>query len=740
MKPKMRKLFIAALLCLALCSILYIFIIETKPSVRLSVIAVNLILGALIFHASYQNRKTRQTLRRERDHLRNILDNIPMPLFIVDKNRSLNFINAAAMELFNCTGEILGKPCHCLGTCICNTPSCAIEQMTRSGNKRTYYEAEGKTYMVSTAALELGTQGDGRYVELIQDITDVVEAKKLLEEKTIELETMSENIIGGILITTLEEGYPVLRCNQGYRDMTGRDEAQILGHRALQWVLPEDAARLNSKITEQLLASNQVSLEHRLHVEDGSLLWVSLRGKRCTLRGQTVGVWILTDINAAKKVELALRIDEERYRIAMQSTEDIIIDYDINSHVMYHSSKAKEVYGVPELMEKMPESILDNGTVLQESRQVYLDLFRQLSENVKSCSCVLKTRAADGRILWNRLTFTSIFDDEGNTARAIGILQDITRERKIELQQQREARYLEISSQDGNVYYEADLTKRVFLSGHESAVQTFGESTSDNFDAVVELLLRHRVFEQDRALVREKTAVETLTAQYEAGVSRSAVEYRRIMGDKLVWSECSVQIFLDTESVNLHCIGCIRNIHQMKIKELALQEKAERDLLTGIYNKITAELMIQNATDFIPEDAVSGAFLLIDVDDFKNVNDSLGHASGDEVLKKVAQGLISLFPGGDIVGRMGGDEFVAYINHIDNDEIALKKAGQICEMFHGIGISSNADFSISGTVGIALFPAHGNCFDRLYRNADTALYGAKRQGKDRFALFSPTAQ
>ncbi|MEG2421352.1 MAG: diguanylate cyclase, partial [Oscillospiraceae bacterium] len=688
----------------------------------------------LVLCGLYQSRKAQKALRRERDHLRDILDNVPLPLFIADKDRNLNFVNAAAMELFSCTEDILGKPCCRLNTCICNTPQCAITRMEQTGNRRAYYEAGGKSYMVSTATLELGAEQTGRYIELIEDITEVVEAKKLLEEKTIELETMSENLVGGVLITTLEEGFPVLRCNQGYRDMTGRTEEQIMGQCALQWVLPEDAVRLNCKIREQLAGGNQVSLEHRLHVSGGTLLWVSLRGKRTTLRGQTVGVWILTDISAAKEAELALRIDEERYRIAMQSTEDIIIDYDMQTHVMYHSSKAKEIYGVPELVEHMPQSILDSGTVLQESREVYLDLFRQLSENAKTCSCVLKARAADGRILWNRLTFTSIFDDEGDTVHAIGVLQDITREKQIELQQQREARYLEMSSQNGTLYYEADLTNRRFLSGHEGFVQTCCQTPMDDFDGVLELLLQYKVYEPDRDLVRRQVNIETLTAHYQEGIPHTAVEYRRITGDSFIWSECSMGCYRSEETGSLHCIGCVRNIHQMKVRELALQEKAERDLLTGIYNKVTTQLLIENATQFTAQERIGGAFLLIDVDDFKNVNDTLGHACGDEVLVKVARGLLSLFRPCDIVGRIGGDEFLVYMNRMESPEIAARKAQQICAMFHRIEISSDKNYRLSGTVGIALFPSHGDCFDALYKQADKALYRAKELGKNTYCL------
>lgn len=695
-----------------------------------------LVFAALIFYAAYQNRNTQKILRNERDYLQKILNLIPLPLFITDKDRHLTFINVAALNLFQCEKEMIGQPCHCLHTCICNTPLCAIDQMERTGNGRTYYEMNEKSYMVSTAFLVGKTPQDGRYIELMEDITDVVDMKKILEEKTIELETMSENILGGVLITTMEEGYPVIRCNAGYRDMTGRSENQIVGHPALQWVMPKDALNLDSEIQKQLAASNAVSIEHRLHVANGTHLWVSLRGKRTILHGQQVGVWILTDISSIKEAELALRMDEERYRIAMQSTEDIIIDYDLKTHVMYHSSKAKEIYGVPEYVGNMPQSILDSGTVLEESRDVYLDLFRQLYANVKNCSCILKTCAADGRILWNRLTFTAIFDDEGNTIHAIGILQDITREKNIEFQHQRERRYLELSGKEGAIYYEADLTHSRFIFGHEAAVQTYCNELTDDYHTVVELLIHRKVYEPDQELVRAHINRNTLMNNYNAGITHTTIEYRRLLEDDPIWSECSIQCFIDAATEDLHGVGCIRNIDNMKKKELALQEKAEQDLLTGLYNKVTTELLIKNLTDVSVKDQVGGAFFLIDLDDFKNVNDTLGHAAGDEVLSKTAKGLHSLLHPGDIAGRIGGDEFAVYIHHMESKIAANKKAEQMRNILHQIQLAAAPSYRISGTIGIALFPSHGENFDELYKNADRALYHAKRQGKDSFYLNS----
>ncbi|MEG1687512.1 MAG: PAS domain S-box protein, partial [Angelakisella sp.] len=595
MEKKNKKKLLGGLLFLTLYLLLLVLAAQIAPEAVLLLLGVSALFTVVEVHTLHQNKIKRTILQQERDRLRQILNHIPLPLFLVTEQHCLNFVNTIALELFHCKGDVVGQPCHCLNTSICHTAECAIEKMEQTGNGRTYYDMDGKSYMVSTASLEKETDNNGKYIEIIQDITEVVEAQRSLEEKTLELETMSENLIGGVLITTMDEGFPVIRCNQSYRDMVQKPDEQILGQGAMQWVAAEDALKLTQKIRQQLAQGNSVNLEYHLHCQNNVVIWVSLRGKRAVLRGAEVGVWFLTDISSRKEAELALKIEEERYRIAMQSVEDIIIDYDMKTHIMYHSSKAKEIYGVPEIMKNMPQSILDSGTVLAESRKEYLDLFQQLAAGTAKCSCILRTRAADGRSLWNRLTFTAIFDNEGNTVRAIGILQDITKEKSVELQYKREARYLDLEGKEGTFYYEADMTHHCFISGHEPIVNSYCDQPIDDFDTVVELLTTHMVYEPDRDFVRRQTSWAAIMSGYDAGILRKSVEYRRSINGELTWASCSMQTFFDEETQSLHCVGCIRNINEMKEKEISLQQRAERDLLTGLYNKVTTEMLIQSA-------------------------------------------------------------------------------------------------------------------------------------------------
>ena len=125
---------------------------------------------------------------------------------------------------------------------------------------------------------------------------------------------------------------------------------------------------------------------------------------------------------------------------------------------------------------------------------------------------------------------------------------------------------------------------------------------------------------------------------------------------------------------------------------------------------------------------------MLDIDDFKNVNDSKGHAFGDTVLCNAVGYLESSFRSSDLIGRIGGDEFAVFMRDIGSGENALEKARQICSLYDER--SSSEDFKISCSIGVAFCEAgRGETFAELYLKADTALYKAKDKGKNMFVVF-----
>ena len=167
-----------------------------------------------------------------------------------------------------------------------------------------------------------------------------------------------------------------------------------------------------------------------------------------------------------------------------------------------------------------------------------------------------------------------------------------------------------------------------------------------------------------------------------------------------------------------------------------LQEKAETDLLTGLLNKMSTE---QKVTDYLAEAKVKGQsaiLFLIDIDNFKKVNDTMGHAFGDELLAGLGLGLSTLFRVTDIVGRIGGDEFLILMRNINPDaETKKREAEKLLRFFRDFKVGEYVQYRCTASIGGAVFSDDGGDFEELYKAADTAMYESKRHGKNRVAYY-----
>ena len=171
-----------------------------------------------------------------------------------------------------------------------------------------------------------------------------------------------------------------------------------------------------------------------------------------------------------------------------------------------------------------------------------------------------------------------------------------------------------------------------------------------------------------------------------------------------------------------------------------LDKQAHIDQLTGVLNKRSFEESADRA--FNLENAPERyALILIDVDNFKGVNDTLGHAYGDKVLAGVGEILHNVFRADDFLGRLGGDEFcvLLYLPNSATAETAAEYTGekcrQLCEAFRNNYTGDDGQYKVSASIGASFFPMHGSSFTKLYQCADEALYESKRKGKDTYTIY-----
>ncbi len=219
-----------------------------------------------------------------------------------------------------------------------------------------------------------------------------------------------------------------------------------------------------------------------------------------------------------------------------------------------------------------------------------------------------------------------------------------------------------------------------------------------------------------------------------SGVPYSEAEFRiRDTFGAFTWCRIRATTQYDENHQPVKAVGVILDIDQDKKQRQLLMEQALHDSLTGLLNKAAVKQQVETALN--RSDMKSGILFLLDLDDFKNVNDRYGHLCGDTLLADAAGELKRLFRSTDIVGRIGGDEFLIFLPDA-TDAAAAKKAREIMSALSSVTIDGGRS-RLSCSIGSASFPRDSRDFYSLYHCADLALYHVKYHGKGRHAAFLP---
>lgn len=186
-------------------------------------------------------------------------------------------------------------------------------------------------------------------------------------------------------------------------------------------------------------------------------------------------------------------------------------------------------------------------------------------------------------------------------------------------------------------------------------------------------------------------------------------------------------------------VGKVTNVNEQVIRELELKEKAETDLLSGLLNKVSLE---NHVTERIKKnDMLMGAFYIIDLDNFKQVNDRIGHSMGDMAICDASAKLKLVFSERDYIARIGGDEFCVFLqlrsNMLPNQITAVitEKARSLCAILEEDYNGEHAVVHVTASIGVSLYPQQAQTYKELFKKADAALYQVKRHGKNDFAIY-----
>lgn len=361
-------------------------------------------------------------------------------------------------------------------------------------------------------------------------------------------------------------------------------------------------------------------------------------------------------------------------------------------------------------------------------QQAIKDVQEQLAKgNTKEIQ--YRLRCKDGHCISVLDKGTFLTDEEGREC-FYCIVVDVTKTKEMEEELRLSlGRYQIITDQTNDVIFEWDI-ENDSLAVSNNWEKKFGIRNFSNGCSLYSILTDYKknpFSREDMELIRE------CIQQIKDGKPYIETEIRiRNESGRYIWCRIRMTQQFDQKGMPIKVIGVLIDIDRERRQSISLKKKAEQDALTGMYNKIATQTMI---SEYLHNSPDRSALMIIDIDNFKMVNDTMGHLYGDAVLSNLAREMSGAFRDTDILGRIGGDEFIIFLKSVKDVELICQNARRVLDLFTQLNVNGHLMSEISCSIGIALFPDHGRDFTTLYQNADYALYQAKHEGKNRYFIY-----
>jgi diguanylate cyclase (GGDEF)-like protein/PAS domain S-box-containing protein len=341
----------------------------------------------------------------------------------------------------------------------------------------------------------------------------------------------------------------------------------------------------------------------------------------------------------------------------------------------------------------------------------------------------------DGSPYWVELDIVPVADHSGWFTHWISIQRDITGRRQAESAlQDSEVRYQQLVAQLDEGVIVVDAEGRI-ASANDSACRILGRSVAslEGFDGADPVW---RLFDADDQPVPPEQHPINLTLQ--TGMPQQNVVFTMRLGVETRWIAFTTKLMETTQVATPRAVlASFRDVTERRQLEAKLTRLAQLDTLTGLPNRVSFQDHFAQALAGAAQSSLLLGVMLVDLDHFKDVNDSLGHAVGDKLLCAVAQRLVDSLRSEDMIARLGGDEFAICTMPSARLELIGLVGGRIAQALHESFTIDGHEISTSGSVGIAVFPSDGRDTESLLRHADIAMYAAKRDRFTGFRFYSP---
>ncbi|MDO4530816.1 MAG: diguanylate cyclase, partial [Bacillota bacterium] len=369
-------------------------------------------------------------------------------------------------------------------------------------------------------------------------------------------------------------------------------------------------------------------------------------------------------------------------------------------------------------------------TILPEDRKLVQQFFHDQLKSHGDAEMTFRIRQKFDRFLWVLLKCRLEIGSDGKEY-LTGTVTDVHRSKMNQNKMQMDLKqYRALFANTQNVTYEWDMIEDT-IHFSEQWYEIFGYHPKKE-RALAELSTNSHFHPEDI------TQLYGLIHNLQQGSPQQIIDVRIAKADgRYLWCRYLATAIHDEDGRLLKMVGIILNIDEEKRATKALQEKAERDSLTKLLNKTTTRQQAEEYISSMPNGAPC-ALLVIDLDNFKQVNDLYGHMFGDTLLESTAVEIKRLFRTQDIIGRIGGDEFMVLMRGTSDPDLAKSRCERLIFTLQNMFRSQLPDCNVGCSIGVAFAPDHGRTYYELFQRADQALYQVKRRGKNGFLFYNST--